>query len=126
MESTNLMAAWLGIIAGLGSGVVMGLLFHNDNWLGGYPSWTRRLVRLAHISFFGLAFINLAYAFSVRFLIMTQPNPWPGTLLIVGAISMPVVCYLAAWRKPLRHLFPIPILSLLAGVGIFIITGVIS
>lgn len=31
-------------------------------------------------------------------------------------IAMPVCCLLSAWRKPLRHLFPIPVLAVTAGV----------
>jgi hypothetical protein len=33
---------------------------------------------------------------------------------------MPLVCYLAAWKKPLRHLFPVPVLSLLGAVAALI------
>jgi len=57
----NLIAAWLGIPLGFGSGLVLGLFFQRENWLGGYSSPKRRLYRLAHISFFGLgALENLA------------------------------------------------------------------
>jgi hypothetical protein len=31
---------------------------------------------------------------------------------------MSAVCYLAAWKKRLRHLFFIPVISLLVGVGL--------
>ena len=37
-------------------------------------------------------------------------------LLLVAVIAMPTCCFLAAWRKPLRHLFPIPVIAVLAGV----------
>jgi hypothetical protein len=30
---------------------------------------------------------------------------WASPLFIVGAVAMSSVCYLAAWRKPMRHLF---------------------
>jgi hypothetical protein len=126
MESINLQAAWLGVVAGMISGAAMGLQFHQKSWLGGYSSWSRRLVRLGHISFFGLAFVNFAYAFSIQALNIQHASQWASWLLIAGAISMPVVCALAAWRKPMRHLFPIPVLSLLSGVIIFLITGVFS
>ena len=33
--------------------------------------------------------------------------------MIVGAVTMPLLCFLTAWRKPFRHLFPVPVLSVL-------------
>ena len=104
----------------------MGLLFHKDTWLDGYGTWRRRLVRLAHISFFGIAFINLSFAFSVAHLKLTHPSGLTSSLLMIAAVCMPLVCYLAAWRKPLRHLFPIPALSLLIGISYFVFTEVIK
>jgi predicted exporter len=38
--------------------------------------------------------------------------------LVVGGITMPLCCGLAAWRKPMRNLFPVPVLSLLLGASI--------
>ena len=32
----NLIAAWSAILLGLVSGLVMGLFFHRENWLGGF------------------------------------------------------------------------------------------
>jgi hypothetical protein len=29
---------------------------------------------------------------------------------------MPLCCFLCAWRKPFRHLFPIPVTGVLAGI----------
>jgi hypothetical protein len=29
---------------------------------------------------------------------------------------MPLCCFLAAWKQPLRHLFPIPVISVSAGI----------
>ena len=45
MANINLWAAWIGILLGLASGTLQGLCFHRDNWLGGYGSWPRRLMR---------------------------------------------------------------------------------
>ena len=36
--------------------------------------------------------------------------------LLAGAIAMPPVCFLAAWKQPLRHLFFIPVTLLLRDV----------
>jgi hypothetical protein len=116
----NFYAAWIGIFLGLCAGAVEGLFFHDEEWRGGYSSWRRRMVRLGHISFFGIGFINLAYALSVDFLAISCPYRLPSILLIIGAAAMPTICYLSAWRKPFRHLFFIPAGSVILGVAAFI------
>ena len=49
-------------------------------------------------------------------------NRVTGTLsaLIIGAITMPCCCFLSAWKKPLRHLFPVPVLAILVGVTLLL------
>lgn len=114
----NLIGGWLAMLAGVISGSIAGLLFHDENWLGGYSSFRRRLTRLGHNSFFGLGFVNLLFAATAGQLLLG-----PGYLtvastgLIVGAITMPVCCFLTAWRKPLRHLFPIPVLAVAISIA---------
>jgi hypothetical protein len=54
MEILNFYAAWIGILLGFIAGAVLGLFFHDENWMGGYSSWRRRMSRLGHISFFAL------------------------------------------------------------------------
>ena len=129
MHQINLWAAWIGILLGMLSGAAHGLYFHNPDWLGGYGSWSRRLIRLGHISFFGLAIINLAFSLTVDRLIGSDLSEIPGSalwssyLLIAGAILMPLVCYLAAWRKSLRHLFALPVTTLVLGVLMLLVLG---
>jgi len=119
METINLYGGWAGILLGFVAGAVPGLFFHDELWLGGYASWRRRMIRLAHISFFGIGFINLAFFFTVRSL-QVQPAAWSSVLLVIGAVAMPLVCYLSAFRTGFRHLFPIPVVCLLASVASFI------
>lgn len=119
MENVNLLAGWIGILLGFISGAVPGMYFYQKGWLGGYPSWTRRMIRLAHIAFFGIGFINIAYGLTV----LSYPLCFYQTtsrLLILGAISMPTVCYLSAYKMNFRHLFFIPVVSLILGVGVFL------
>jgi len=129
MHQMNLWAAWIGILLGMLSGAAQGLYFHNADWLGGYASWSRRLARLGHISFFGLAMINLAFALTIDRLIgsdlsaMPSSALWSSYLLIAGAILMPLVCYLAAWRKSLRQLFALPVSTLILGVLMLLLLG---
>ncbi len=120
MAETNLLFAWCWITLGLLSGAAQGLGFHKDDWMGGYNAWRRRLTRLGHIAFLGTGMLNLGLALTVMQLEVPDTSSyWPGTLLIIGAVSMPTVCYLAAWRKPFRQLFFVPVLSLTAGCGWF-------
>jgi len=115
----HLWSAWAGVLAGMLSGAVLGLWFHRDDWLGGYNSWPRRMLRLGHISFFGIAFLNFAFAVTVLVAAQAQ-HAWTSPLLIAGAILMPSVCALAAWKKPLRHLFPLPVVCLVAAVMLIV------
>jgi len=80
------------------------------------------MLRLGHISFFGIAFLNFAFAATV--LVSAQAQlAWTSPLLIAGAILMPSVCALAAWKKPLRHLFPVPVVCLAGAVTLIIWQG---
>jgi hypothetical protein len=113
----HLAVGWSAILIGLVSGTVIGLFFHRDAWLGGYDSWRRRMIRLGHIAFVGTGLLNLAFAATVPALAGRHDVRLPSCLFIVGAVAMPGVCFLAAWRKPLRHLFFIPVVSLVGAVA---------
>lgn len=116
-------SAWVGVFLGMVSGALMGLLFHDDRWLGGYASWPRRMLRLGHISFFGIAFLNFAYANTIALSAAGPLHRWISPMLIAGAVLMPSVCALAAWHKPLRHLFPLPVISLGGAVFLLVYEG---
>jgi len=121
IASTNFCAAWIAILLGLITGTIQGVFFHKEDWLGGYSSWKRRILRLGHISFFGMAFLNLALVMSASYLKMTdQDIAWSARLMLVALITMPLTCYLSVLKKPFRHLFFIPVISSLAGIGMFI------
>jgi len=109
MTGINAVVAWIAIAAGITVGAANGLFFHNDRWLGGYASWPRRMLRLGHISFFGLALINLCYAVTIDQLHWPAPPPAVAWTLAAAALLIPATCFLAAWRKPLRHLIALPV-----------------
>jgi hypothetical protein len=116
----NLYAAWIGLLLGCLAGMLAGLFFHNEDWLGGYASWPRRMIRLGHISFFGIGFINLAFVLTSRALQMASGLRIPSYLFIVAALAMPAVCYLSAYKMTFRNLFFIPACSLTIGVALFL------
>ncbi len=118
MLQLHLTTAWIAILTGFLSGAAIGLFFHKPTFLGGYGSWPRRLLRLAHIACFGMAFINLVFAMT---LLATGPIPYAdlaSPLFLIGTVGMPLICALAAWKKPLRNLFPIPVIALLVASAI--------
>jgi len=115
----NLPAAWLGFLLGCVAGAIPGLFFHHSDWVGGYASWPRRMIRLAHIAFFGIGFINLGFALTARSMNLDSGLQIPSILLIVATVAMPAVCYLSAWKMVFRNLFFIPALSMTAGIALF-------
>lgn len=115
----NIEVAWVGFFLGCVSGAIPGLFFYRPDWLGGYTSWQRRMVRLAHISFFGIGFLNLSFALTARSLELVDGSQGASVLLIVGAVTMPTVCYLAAWKPVLRNLFFVPAGSVSVGIALF-------
>jgi hypothetical protein len=115
----NVHAAWIGLLLGCVAGAIPGLFFYRSDWLGGYGSWPRRMLRLAHIAFFGLGFVNLSFALTARTLGLDTGLRAVSILLIAGAVTMPAVCYLSAWKPVMRHLFCIPAMSVTAGIALF-------
>lgn len=119
MTTANLhiLIGWGAMALGAVSGALIGLFFHADGWAGGYGSFRRRMLRLGHISFFGLGFLNLLFGLTLK--VIALPPSYIGIAsfgFLVGAIAMPLCCFLTAWRKQFRHLFPVPVLGVLAGV----------
>jgi hypothetical protein len=123
MATANLYVAWIAILAGLLAGATIGMCFHVEGWLGGYPSWRRRMLRLTHISLVGTGLLKLAFVLSVEYLNMGQAPRVASVLFIVGAVTMPAVCLLSAWRVAMRHFFFIPVVSLIAATVDFIYRG---
>ena len=123
----SLRAGWLGMLGGVLSGALIGLFFLRNDWLGGYGSQPRRLVRLGHISFFGIGLLNLFYGLSLSPLgIPVDSARWGALALAVALVSMPSCCFLTAWRQTMRHLFPIPVLSAGTGIAIILLHGFAS
>ena len=122
----NLILAWLWILLGFVTGMVLGMFFHAENWLGGYGSFKRRMYRLAHISFFGLGAVNLLFWLTTKNLPLTDPlasiAAWA---FIVGAITMPVCCVIMAHFPKAHLIFAVPVVSLITG-GILTLLEVIK
>lgn len=121
----NLVLAWLWIFLGFLSGMVLGLFFHRENWLGGYGSLKRRMYRLGHISFFGLGAVNLLFWLTLNQLAASSPYAsWASWAFIVGALTMPLCCVVMAHFPKLHLIFTVPVVSLLLA-GALTLTAVI-
>ena len=108
---------WLCMLGGAISGAFLGHWFHLENFAGGYQDFRRRLLRLGHISFFGLGLLNLCFAFSLPILeLELLPLRAASTGFFISAVTMPLCCFLTAWNAELRRLFPIPVISLFISI----------
>ncbi|NNC66315.1 MAG: hypothetical protein HKN84_16150 [Gammaproteobacteria bacterium] len=113
----HLGVGWVAMLAGVAAGAVLGLFFHDDEWAGGYSAFRRRMLRLGHISFFGIGILNVLFAVTLSQVALPDTNAHIASAgFVVAVVAMPLCCFLAAWKKPLRHLFPIPVLAVLAGI----------
>ena len=112
----NWHCGWWLVLAAFVTGAVIGLSFHRDDFLGGYDSFRRRLVRLGHIALAALGIMNVVFSLS--------PWPVPGTWMataaslcfVAGGVAMPAACFLTAWRKGFRHVFAVPVTALVLAV----------
>lgn len=117
----NFQAGWWLVLLSFASGALLGLGFHREDFLGGYGSFRRRLLRLGHIACAALGLFNLVYGLAP---IATGPQPghaWPGLLLLAGGFAMPAVCFLTAWKTPFRHAFFLPVGLLAAAVSLILV-----
>ena len=110
----NLLVAWIWILLGFLSGAVLGTRFHHEDWLGGYGSLKRRLYRLGHISFFGLAAMNLLFYFTALSAPLELATAsWASRGFLLGAFTMPLCCAVMANFPKSHYLFAVPVISLL-------------
>ena len=122
----NLVLAWLWLLLGFVSGLLLGLFFRDEKWLGGYTSFKRRMYRLAHISFFGLGALNLVFCLTVKNFAVTGPlTGFASTAFIAGAIAMPACCVVMGHFPKAHLIFSLPVLCLVTG-GILTLLEVIK
>jgi hypothetical protein len=112
----NEVFGWLWVTLGFSSGALIGLRFDQAEWWGGYNSFRRRLVRLGHISLIGLGILNILFAQSLlRLTLGPAALATASWALIIGGVTMPTACGLAAWKQRSVPLFAVPVVSLIVG-----------
>jgi hypothetical protein len=108
----NWHVGWGMILAAFLSGAALGVFFHREDFLGGYASFRRRNLRLGHIALAALGMMNVLYSLSP---VAAEPlvrARIASIAFVVGGVSMPMVCFLTAWRVGCRRLFFIPVAAL--------------
>jgi|SRR5690348_8709727 len=115
-SNPNLFLAWLWILLGFVTGMVLGLFFHHETWLGGYGSFQRRMYRLAHISLFGLGAVNLLFWLTMQSISPTgQLAGIASGAFLLGAVTMPICCVIMAHVPKAHAVFALPVVSLILG-----------
>lgn len=127
MAWLNMLFGWCWILVGMIAGAGIGLFFHRADWLGGYDSWRRRMVRLGHIAFLGTGILNVLFGLTLTGQsVAVAAGPLMVTAVwaaIAGAVAMPITCFLAAAWRPARHAFFAPVACLLYGLAVLIWKG---
>ena len=106
---------WSLISVGFLTGAVFGLLAQSEDWLGGYGSRTRRLVRLGHIALIALGALNVVWPLTTTAQNLSSITPFITVCFVVGGLTMGPSCFLSAvfWRC--RVVFVIPSTALIVG-----------
>jgi hypothetical protein len=114
----NTLAGWSGMAAGAVLGMLIGLRAESRDWAGGYGSFRRQALRLAHVAAFALGIINVLYGLSAapRSAVPAWAARAGAASMVAGGLLMPLVCLGAAWRRGLKFLFPIPATLVLAAL----------
>lgn len=112
----NEIVGWISLALVPISGAVLGMHFHRSDYLGGYDAYPRRLMRLGHISFFGLGVLNILFALSADRINLA---PWhfasASYAFVIGNITMPLACFVNAYRPKFKPLFVIPVACVIHG-----------
>jgi hypothetical protein len=107
---------WGMILTAFLTGAGIGLFSYSDDFLEGYGSFKRRILRLGHVALAALGMINILYALSLASTESSLQSWLASTGFLIGGITMPMVCFLSAWRAGFRHLFFIPVIALVVAV----------
>jgi steroid 5-alpha reductase family enzyme len=120
----NWYAGWTMILIAFVTGAVLGLSFVREDFLGGYTSFRRRITRLGHVALAALGMMNVLYGLGVAASDTSFVDRLASAGFLAGGVTMPAVCFLTAWRTGFRHLFFIPVLSLVTAVLLTLYRGV--
>ena len=104
----NWQLGWWLLLFAFVTGAGIGLVFHRDDFLGGYGSFRRRIVRLGTHRAGGPG--DDERAFRIVALAAAGDDVGDGASIgfVVGGVAMPAVCFLTGWRGSFRHCSSFP------------------
>ena len=106
---------WWLISSGFLTGALFGLLAQSEDWLGGYTSRTRRLVRLGHVALIALGALNVVWPLTTTARESSALTPLITGCFVVGGLTMGPACFLSAFFRRCRVAFVIPSTALVVG-----------
>jgi len=124
ITDVSLAIGWGSLFFGALSGLVLGLWSFGGPvsvpaWVGDYANQSRRLLRLAHIAFFGLGILNIMIA---RHLSPDRLTPrlrraalWS---MSFGNVLLPITLVAASAFSPLKYLMSVPALAVTLALGL--------
>ena len=123
-DKINIKFGWSWIVLGIISGMFLGMFAFNgplelSDKMMDYTSLPRRILRLDHISFLGLGFLNIVYGVTVRVLEIKTPK-FLSWLFILGAISMSAFLLVTVFYEPFKYALIIPASLLFVAVILFL------
>jgi hypothetical protein len=116
VANLNWYVGWGSLLAAFITGALLGLFFHREDFLGGYSTFRRRILRLGHIALAALGMLNVLFAVSVADASVNDAIRLAAWAFAIGGLSMPAICFLTAWKTGFRHLFFIPVTALIVAV----------
>ena len=113
----NELFGWGAVLASLAMGIYMGQKFQHEDWLGGYGSFPRRMVRLAHVALAAIGMLNIQFAQSLSRLHLSAEMLTTASLaLMAAAVLMPACCLWMAYRRSHFEIFAAPVICLATGI----------
>lgn len=112
---TSITFGFTWITIGILLGAPMALAFLKADWLGGYGSLDRRLLRLSHIAFIMLSLLNVIYGYAMQTGAIEGPWERPALLhLMIGSILLPLTLLAGIFAKRALWFLPVPFLQVFA------------
>lgn len=119
----NIKFGWIWILFGVIFGMFLGMFAFNgplvlSDKMMDYTSLPRRILRLDHISFLALGFLNIAYGVTVSILEIKFPK-FLSWLFVWGAIFMSAFLLVTVFYEPFKYVLIIPVSFLFVAIILF-------
>ncbi len=119
--------ALLGLPVGLLTGMGLSLIARSDDAWGGYGSFRRRAARLGHVALVMVPMLGGFYALAIDALdVHLTWSAWGSGLWIAAGITLPLALFVAAWKRHLVWLLPLPATAMTAGAVCFALSLVLE